>query len=216
MSQTPPLTLPGPLSGHPFVLFRLCIRMAAGLPILLLCLIVLTACSRDQAKEKVGKKRAAIPVSTALSSTQTIPVEISATGHVEALNTVEIRSQVTGVLQTVHFQEGREVKAGEPLFTIDPRPFAADLAKAKALLAKDRADLENAHRDQARYRTAASKGVVSQEQADQALTRVATLSAVVKADQAAVDSAELALGYCSIRAPFSGLTGELFSDRGNL
>lgn len=192
-------------------------KRAAAFPILLLCLFLLAACSQDKAEEKKGgKKRASIPVSTVLSTLQTIPVEISATGHVEALNTVEIRSQVTGVLQTVHFQEGREVKAGELLFTIDPRPFAAELAKAEALLAKDKADLENARRDQARYQQAAAKGVVSQEQADQALTRVATLTATVKADLATVENGQLALGYCSIKAPFTGRTGELLSDRGNL
>ncbi|MGD9949904.1 MAG: efflux RND transporter periplasmic adaptor subunit, partial [Desulfobulbus sp.] len=155
-------------------------------------------------------------VSTVLCTTRTIPVEMSATGHVEALNTVEIRSQVTGVLQTVHFKEGRKVQAGELLFTIDPRPFAAELTKAEALLAKDRADLENARRDQARYKPAAAKGIISQEMADQALTRVATVSAAVKADLAAVESAKLALGYCSIKAPFTGRAGELLSDQGNL
>ncbi|MGE4558683.1 MAG: efflux RND transporter periplasmic adaptor subunit [Desulfobulbus sp.] len=189
----------------------------AGLAIPLLCLLVLTACSPDQGKEKKGgKKRAAVPVSTVLCTTRTIPVEMSATGHVEALNTVEIRSQVTGVLQTVHFKEGRKVQAGELLFTIDPRPFAAELTKAEALLAKDRADLENARRDQARYKPAAAKGIISQEMADQALTRVATVSAAVKADLAAVESAKLALGYCSIKAPFTGRAGELLSDQGNL
>ncbi|MDD2465819.1 MAG: efflux RND transporter periplasmic adaptor subunit [Desulfobulbus sp.] len=193
------------------------INTAKAAPIILLFLLLLAGCSQEKKEEKKGgKNRAAIPVSTVLSTTQTIPVEITATGHVEALNTVEIRSQVTGVLQTVHFVEGRQIKSGDLLFSIDPRPFAADVAKTEALLAKDRADLENARRDLARYKPAAAKGLVSEEQADQALTKVATLSAAIKADQAAVESAKLSLGFCSIRAPFTGRTGELLSDQGNL
>jgi len=185
--------------------------------IILLGLLVLAGCSQEENQKKPGKnKRAAIPVSTVLSTTQTIPVELEATGHVEALQSVEIRSQVTGILQKVHFEEGQEVKAGDMLFTIDPRPFAAELAKAEALLTKDRADLDNARRDQSRYKLAAGKGLVSQEQVDAALTRVATLNATIKADLAAVESARLNLDFCSIKAPFSGRSGELLSDQGNL
>lgn len=185
--------------------------------LLLACLVSLTGCSGGQNDDKkAGKKRAAVPVTTALAAPQSLPVEIRATGHCEAQLTVEIRSQVTGVLKSVHFQEGQEVKAGDLLFTIDPRPFAADLAKAEALLAKDRADLANARRDADRYKPAAAKGIVSQEQADQALTKVATLEATIQADQAAVESARLSVSFCSIRAPFAGRTGEILSDQGNL
>ena len=116
----------------------------------------------------------------------------------------------------MHFKEGDEVKVGELLFTIDPRPFAANLAKAEADLAKDNAELENAGREASRYALAAQKGYVSIEQADQAATRVATLTATLKADQAAVDAARLELEYCSIRAPFTGRTGEIQTDQGNL
>ena len=150
------------------------------------------------------------------STKKTLPVEIAATGHVEASATVEIRSQVTGILKFVHFQEGDEVKAGDLLFTIDPRPFAAHLAGAEAELVKTRAELENARREADRYALAAQKGYVSVEQSDQAATRVATFSATVKANQAAVDNARLELEYCSIRAPFGGRTGELRNDQGNL
>lgn len=191
-----------------------CKRLAALM--LLCCLVSLAGCSTDQKNDKKSEKKRAVPVTTAVAVRQSLPVELRATGHSEALLNVEIRSQVTGVLKTVHFQEGQEVKAGELLFTIDPRPFAAELAKAEAVLAKDRADLANARRDQGRYQPAAAKGIVSQEQADQAQTKVATLEATIQADQAAVESAKLSLGFCSIRAPFAGRTGELLSDQGNL
>jgi len=197
----------------PHVLFK----TVANIAIILLGLVVLAGCSREENLKKPGKnKRAAIPVTTVVATTRTIPVELQATGHVEALHSVEIRSQVTGVLQSVHFAEGQEVKTGDMLFTIDPRPFAAELARADALLAKDKADLENARRDENRYTLAARKGLVSQEQVDTAMTRVATLNATIKADKAAVESARLNLDFCSIKAPFSGRTGELYSDQGNL
>lgn len=183
-----------------------------------LLMLLLTQCSTGKEGEpKRGQKaKAAVPVAIAKSSKKTVPVEIVSTGHVEASATAEIRSQVTGILKSVHFKEGEDVKAGDLLFTIDPRPFAANLAKAEAGLAKSKAELDNARREADRYALAAQKGYVSVEQADQAATRVTTLTATVKADQAAIDTARLELEYCSIRAPFAGRTGELTSDQGNL
>ena len=182
-------------------------------------LILLTACSgngNESDKNQGQRKQRQVPVTTALATKKTVPVELAATGHVEAQATVEIHLQVTGILEKVHFREGETVKAGDLLFTIDPRPYAAALAKAEAVLAKDRAELNNARRDQERYSKAAKKGLVSVEQADQANTRVATLNATIKEDQAAVDAARLELDYCLIRSPMQGRTGELQIHQGNL
>ena len=182
-------------------------------------LLLLTACSGDRNgsnKNKELRKQPEVPVITALATQKTVPVELTATGHVEAQATVEIRSQVTGTLKTVHFREGETVKAGELLFTVDTRPFAAALAKAEAALDKDRAELNNARREQDRYSKAAKKGLVSAEQADQATTRVATLNATIKEGQAAVDAARLELDYCLIRSPMEGRAGEIQSHQGNL
>ena len=182
-------------------------------------LLLLTACSGDRNgsnKNKELRKQPEVPVITALATQKTVPVELTATGHVEAQATVEIRSQVTGTLKTVHFREGETVKAGELLFTVDTRPFAAALAKAEAALNKDRAELNNARREQDRYSKAAKKGLVSAEQADQATTRVATLNATIKEGQAAVDAARLELDYCLIRSPMEGRAGEIQSHQGNL
>ena len=192
--------------------------LLAGAALPLALLLLLAACSSDNNgdKSKGQRKRAEVPVTTALAAKKTVPVELTSTGHVEAQATVEVRSQVTGTLKTVHFKEGATVKAGDLLFTIDPRPFAATLAKAEAALDKDRAELDNARRELDRYAQAAKKGFVSAEQADQAATRVATLAAAIKADQAAEDAARLELDYCLIRSPMDGRTGELQSHQGNL
>lgn len=211
-SVFPPSLSPCPRSAHPP-------HGAARLLLSLLVVLIAAGCSPGKEVEGKGtqqKKRAAVMVAVATSSKKTLPVALTATGHVEASATVEVRSQVTGTLKTVHFKEGNEVKAGDTLFTIDPRPFAANLAKAEAVLAKDKAELENAGREASRYALAAQKGYVSIEQADQAATRVATLAATLKADQAAVDAARLELEYCTIRAPFAGRTGEIQTDQGNL
>ena len=194
---------------------RRCLPLFHICPLLLL-LLLLAACSGDKSNATKSRKRPDAPVTTAVATRKTVPVELAATGHVEAQVTVGIRSQVTGTLQMVHVREGGTVKAGELLFTIDPRPFAAALAKAEAALDRDRAELDNARREQNRYGQAAKKGFVSAEQADQAATRVATLAAAIKMDQAAVDAARLELEYCSIRSPLDGRTGELQSHQGNL
>ena len=188
-----------------------------GLLLLVCILFLLPGCSNGKDNNKNGqKKRSSIPVSTELSRKETVPLEIAATGHIEAFATVDVRSQVTGALKSVHFKEGDEVKAGAVLFTIDRRHFAANLAKAEADLAKDTADLDNARREGERYALAAQKGFVSVEQANQAATKVATLTATVKADQALVENARLQLEYCTIRAPLAGRTGEIRTDQGNL
>ena len=186
--------------------------------ILLCCILLLPGCSSNPNGDgkKGQKKKSTIPVTIETSQKKTLPVEIGATGYVESLSTVVIQSQVTGILKSVHFKEGDEVKAGELLFTIDPRTFAANLAKTEALLAKDKAELDNAHREGERYALAVKKGFVSAEQADQAATKVAALTATVKADQAAVDAARLELDNCSIRSPLTGRTGEIKTDPGNL
>ncbi len=137
-------------------------------------------------------------------------------GTVQPFASVRINSQVEGILEKVNFREGDRVKAGDLLFVIDSRPFAARLNQARAALARDRAALDNARKQAERYLPAAKKGYVSEEQSDQAQTSVATLSAAVQADEAAVESARLDLDNCTIRAPISGYTGDLLVDRGNL
>lgn len=180
---------------------------------------VFSGCSDDSKGE--GEKRGparkkAVPVTIGVSEKMDVPLELHVIGTVEPFATVEIKSQVTGMLETVHFEEGDSVNKGDPLFTIDTRPFAALLAQAQSALARDRAELDNARRELARYTRAAQKGYVSTEQADQAATRVATLAATVKADEAAVENNRLQLQFCTITAPIDGRAGDILSDQGNL
>jgi multidrug efflux system membrane fusion protein len=194
--------------------------LTALLPVLLLLLnLVLGGCSdlqNGKSKADERPKKRAVPVLVGTSEKRTIPVEIRAIGTVEPFATVAIKSQLTGTLKSVHFKEGEEVKKGDLLFTIDPRPFIAQLNQAQGSLARDRAEHDNARKELERYTQAAKKGYVSTEQAEQAETKVATLAATIKADEAAVENARLQLEFCTIPAPISGRTGELLVTEGNL
>ena len=161
-------------------------------------------------------KTPAAPVHVAVSSQKDMPIALQAIGTVEPFARVSIKSQVAGVLGKVNFREGDPVQAGDLLFSIDSRPYQARHNQALATLAKDQAELDNARKQAARYLPAAEKGYVSAEQADQMQTSVNTLEATIQADEAAVENARLDLDYCSIRAPISGVTGELLADPGNL
>ena len=177
----------------------------------------------NQISSGTGKKldkrsgaRQAIPVSVAHVIQKTLPVQLRAVGIVEAYSTVSVRSQITGTLTNVHFKEGQDVKKGELLFTIDPRPFEAALKQVEANLARDLAQLENAVQQARRYGELVKKQYVSQEQYDQIRTNAGALEATVEADRAAVENAKVQLGYCYLYSPVTGRTGSLLAHEGNL
>jgi multidrug efflux system membrane fusion protein len=182
-------------------------------------LLILNGCSENPSGQPVAKEKNSaqpFPVKTATVVRKDVPVELRSVGLAEAFLSVAIKSQISGVLQEVGFKEGDQVKAGDLLFQIDSRPYLSRLEQVRATLAKDQAALENARKQALRYIPAAKKGYVSAEQSDQAQTNVATLRAQILADQAAVSSARIDLDNCTILAPISGYTGELFEDIGNL
>ena len=134
----------------------------------------------------------------------------------EAYNTVSIKAQVNGVVSRVHFTEGQDVRKGALLFTIDPRPFEAALKQAEAQLAKDRAQARFALEQVRRYGDLLKDGIVTQDQYDQLKANADALEAAIAADRAAVDNARVQLGYCYIRSPIDGRTGNLAVRVGNL
>jgi len=145
-----------------------------------------------------------------------VPLEIAAIGHVEAYSTVSVKPRVGGEVTQVGFREGDDVKAGDLLFVIDPRPFEAALAEAKANLARDRARLSEADRTLERYEDLIRKEYITQEQYDQARANAEALKATSQADEAAIETARLNLDYCRITAPVPGRTGSLLVHRGNI
>jgi multidrug efflux system membrane fusion protein len=121
-----------------------------------------------------------------------------------------------GHLLDVRFAEGDNVKAGQTLFVLDERPFAASLKEARARLERDRAQMIQARDDMRRLQNLSSKGFTSQDQYEQARTSALALEATVMADEAAMEQAKLQLDYCTITAPISGRAGAVLQNKGNL
>ena len=157
-----------------------------------------------------------VPVVTAKVQTKSVPVNIPAVGTAEAMSTVQVRAQVPGQLSQVHFGEGQDVKKGQLLFTIDPRPFEAALQQAEAVLARDTATAKNAEQQHTRYEDLFKRGLIPRDQYETQNASYESLQATLQADRAAVDNAKLNLNYTRITAPMSGRTGALGAHQGDL
>ena len=155
------------------------------------------------------------PVQAATVTQQTVPRYLSGLGTATAANTVTVTSRVDGQLMAVHFTEGQQVKAGDLLVEIDPRPFEVQLTQALGQLAKDQATLANARRDLARYQQLAKTNLVSRQDLDTQLSLVQQTEGAIKADQGTVDSAKLQITYSRITAPIDGRVGLKLVDVGN-
>jgi membrane fusion protein, multidrug efflux system len=158
----------------------------------------------------------AVPVIVAEAVQKDMPVQIRTIGRVEAYSTVDVKAQVTGEITTVNFKDGQDVRQGDVLFTIDPRPYDIALKQAQALLEKDRALLKEAEADAIRYKDLAAKEYVTQQQFDGILANRDVLLAVIKGDEANVANARLQLERCTVQSPIDGRTGSLLIYRGNL
>ncbi len=158
----------------------------------------------------------AVPVTVAKVQLKNVPLLVRAIGNVEPIRSVTVRPQISGVLLRVLFDEGQEVKKGDLLFEIDPRPLQAALAQAQAMLARDKANLHDAQATARRYAALVKKEYVTQQQAENAEAQAQALQAAVAADEAAVQNARLSLAYAQIRAPVSGRTGSLLVHAGNV
>ena len=199
-------------------------------------------CGKQQAQGVGGMPP--VPVSVAVASEEAVPVQIRVIGTVEPASTVQIKSQVAGELLSVHFTEGADVNKDDLLLEIDPRPYRDALAQAEAAAAKDRAQqaqaeanmardtaqAKSAEADAYRYEQLAKEGVAPAMQATQQRAAADAAHESVRADQAAIESAraslesdqaavaraKLDLGYCDIRSPVTGRTGNLLVHPGNL
>src|SRR5215467_11021480 len=158
----------------------------------------------------------AVPVSVAPVQRQDVPIYLTGLGTVQAYNSVLVKSRVDGQIVKINFLEGKDVKAGDVLVEIDPRPYEAALSLAEANKLKDEAQLENARLDLDRLTRLVTTNAVSKQQADTARALVSQLDAPVKADQAAIDMARTQLDYTKIRSPIDGRAGTRLIDIGNM
>ena len=158
----------------------------------------------------------AAPVSVAQVAERSLPVAVKAVGTVMASSTVDIRSQVTGQLLKVGFTEGQDVKAGDVLFTLDPRPFQITLTQAEAVLTKDTAQSANAQEQLRRAEELFAKGLLPKADRDTVNANANALKSALAADRAAIENAQLQLQFTTITAPVSGRTGALLVHQGAL
>jgi membrane fusion protein, multidrug efflux system len=157
----------------------------------------------------------AIPVTAGTAESQDVPVYVQGIGTVQAINTVNIKTRVDGEIMRAFFTQGQEVEQDGQLFLIDPRPFQATLEQAKANAAKDRAQLQGAQRDLARFGKLVGSGFQTRQSFEDQQATVGQLEGALQADSAAIETALLNLDFTMIRAPIAGRTGALLVDPGN-
>jgi multidrug efflux system membrane fusion protein len=164
-----------------------------------------------------GNRRGAQPMSIGAATIEkgTIDVTLNALGTVTSLSTVTVKSQVTGPLVQVNFKEGQDVKKGDLLAEIDPRPFQAALAQAQGQLARDQAMLKDAQLDLVRDQKLVAQGAATPQTLDAQVALVAQDAGSIQVDQAMIQTATLNLDYCRILAPVDGRAGLRQVDAGN-
>ena len=157
-----------------------------------------------------------VPVTVAKAGVKTVPVQVEVIGNVEAYSNVSVRTQIAGEIERAYFTQGQEVKKGQLLFTIDRRPFDAALHQYEANLARDEAQLANARAQAERNDKLFQEGIISKDQFDTIRTTAEAQEATVKADRAAIETAKINLGYCSVYSPLDGRTGSYQVYPGNI
>jgi len=186
----------------------------------LLLLLAFGGCqSANSSKDKqaLAATTRSVPVAVASAVVQDMPVYLTGLGSVTAYNTVSVKSRVDGQLIQVNFREGQQVKKGDLLVLIDPRPYQVQLDQAQAQLFKDRASLRDAQLNYQRFKDLLSEsGAMSQQQVDTQKSTADQFEGAVRADQAAIDNAKLQLVYCHITAPVNGRIGLRLVDAGNI
>ena len=176
-------------------------------------ILAASGCSKEHAAP--APRLAAIPVTVSKVTQRAMPVQLAAIGNVGGY-TVSVEAQVAGELLDVHFKEGDFVHKGQLLFTIDPRPYNAALARTQATLMRDKAVAANSRAQAQRISKLLTDGVVSPSDADSSTSAAAAAEATVAADEAELNTAQLNLEYCTIYSPIDGRTGAVLVKPGNL
>jgi multidrug efflux system membrane fusion protein len=169
-----------------------------------------------QPRAQTTQSEVAVPVVAGEVGRADVPIHLTGIGTVQAFNSVLVKARIDGQIVKIDFVEGQDVDAGDVLAEIDPAPLAAALAQTQAAKLKDEAQLDNSRRDLARATRLAASGNATIQQQDTAHSLVAQLEASVKADQAAIDAAQVQLNYTRIRSPISGRAGVRTLDVGNI
>lgn len=196
------------------------IRIVAVLALLLAAAMIGTGCSNASSKSPSSARAAmnqTVPVAVTTAKLENMPVYLVGLGSVTPLNAVSVKSRVDGQLTEIQFKEGQQVKKGQLLAVIDPRPFEVQLSQAQATLFRDQAQLRDARLNYQRFRDLLQQsGAMSQQQVDTQAALVDQYEGAVRNDQAQIDNAKLQLTYCHITSPIDGRVGLRLVDPGNM
>ncbi len=196
--------------------------IVAVIAIVVLVLVLLGVTSRrgraaaNTAQARNAAAQRSVPVAAVPVAQQDMPLYLKGLGTVTPYYMVTVHSRVDGELVKVNFREGQDVKAGDLLAVIDPRPFEAQLHQAEATMARDQAQLSDAEVNLARYQDLYRQGIIAKQQLDSQTALVGQLKGAVGADRAQVETAKLNLVYSRISAPISGRVGLRLVDPGNI
>jgi len=179
----------------------------------LLALCLLAACGGEKKKAKAER---IVPVTAVVVARENVPVTLTAVGNVAPLASVEIKSRVGGSIDAQLVQNGQDVRQGDLLFQIDPRPFDLAIMEARARLDRDRAHLHKANEDLRRYSKLRDMNVVAQEQYDNTYAEAASLQNTIRLNEATLKKTELDREYTAIKAPISGRVGIVQVNVGNV
>ena len=163
--------------------------------------------SEANVKPKAAPAARGVPVTVASVQVKEVPLTLNLVGRAEAWSTVTLRSRIDGQITAVHYQAGQHIGKGQKMVTFDSRALQAQLAQVEANLARDRAQLEKARSDFARYSDLVAKGFVSASQLETYRAAVDSTEAIVKADLAARDLAQVQLSYTTVVSPMEGVAG---------
>lgn len=191
-------------------------RAFLGLSLTLAVCAVLAGCGSQSTKSaKAGAPPPAVPVGVAAVQQHDFNVYLTGLGSVQAFNTVSLKTRIDGQIMQVNFREGQDVKAGDLLILIDPRPYQVALQQAQANLEKDQAQLTNAKAQYERNKVLYEQGVIAKQDLDTLEASFGTYEGTIASDKAAIENAKLNLVYCRIISPINGRVGLRQVDPGN-
>jgi multidrug efflux system membrane fusion protein len=174
------------------------------------------AAASASARQAAALMSRPVPVQVVPVVQQPMPIYLTALGTVMPYMSVTVKARVSGQLQPVRFAEGQEVKQGQTIMVIDPRPYQAALDQAKGTLAHDEALLKNAQAEFSRYKALYAAGVVSKETMDADEAQQGQYQGAIESDKAAIENAQLQLNWCTIQSPINGRIGLRLVDPGNI
>ena len=187
-----------------------------GLLLAVVACALLAACgSRGTKNARASAPLPPVPVGVATVKQSDFNVYLTGLGTVQAFNTVALKTRIDGQIVEVNFREGQDVRAGDLLIVIDPRPYQVALAQAEATLQKDQAQLNNAKAQYERNRVLYEQGVIAKQDLDTLQASFGTYEGTLASDRAMIDNAKLNLAYCRITSPINGRVGLRQVDPGN-